>query len=64
MVEEVKEIMREGEQLVAPSSSDSASDSGLSVRPNPVIQAGTVVGAEIVATLIASSLVSGLIDES
>jgi hypothetical protein len=53
----------------APDSSSSAADSdsdssnlGAVLRPSPVAQAAAVVGAEIAATLIASSLVSGILN--
>jgi hypothetical protein len=77
-VQELKKEEEEGEkkkQVTAAgsapdSSSSSSSDSGSDSsdlatvwRPSPVAQAAAVVGAEIAATLIASSIVTGILNK-
>ena len=64
VVEEVKEIVREGEELVSRGEKAVEEAADGNVAPTPLLQAGTLVGAEIVATLVASSLVNGLLGES
>ncbi|KAI5082062.1 hypothetical protein GOP47_0001805 [Adiantum capillus-veneris] len=71
VVKEVKELVKEGEQLVkegekeissvvAPAAAAVASKPSFD-SPPPAYQAAGVVGAELVAVLIASSVVTGLV---
>ena len=64
IVEEVKEIVKEGEELVIRGEKAVEEAADANVAPAPLLQAGTLVGAEILATLVASSLVNGLLGES
>lgn len=74
VVQEVKELVKEGEQLVvegekeissvvAPAAAAAAAAAPID-SPPPIYQAGAVAGAELVAVLVASSVVNGLVSEA
>ncbi|CAM6099275.1 unnamed protein product [Calypogeia fissa] len=64
VVKEVKELAKQGEKelkTVSASVKGAVSDIEAGVAVSPVLQAGGVAGAELVAVLVASTVVNGLV---